>query len=142
MNDISKSLIFVIVNLILIAVVVGYNLLIVFHSSMSNLLFGAIATVSGFSCFGLIVVYIILGEIHESSKIFVRSWKLKRNYPVREKEILYKLFKSCRLNRLEMGSVGCFKKLNVILLVGKIFLYTVKLLMILKPYSNEGRKVG
>lgn len=142
MNDIGRSTLFVLINLGLTVIVLGNTLLIVFHDSISTLLFIGIALWSGCASLVLMVASIKLGGVHEHSKRFVRSWKVKQDYSVRKKKVLLKLLKCCRLNRVEMGSTGCFKKLSVIRITGKIVFYTVKCLIILRPYSSDGRKLG
>ena len=132
-NDFLQNYIIILVDLLMSIIVVCNFILIVFYHILPLSGFVVFGGYTVFSTSALFIVYIKLGRFHENSKIFVRSWKTKIDYDVGEKKLMMKRIASCRLNRIEMGSVGCFQKPNSIRIIAKIFFYTTKFLMLMRP---------
>jgi len=107
-------------------------ILIKLHSHMNfeglviSFLCGAPATV------GLIIHYVIFGDINQLSKRFLLSWKIKAGtLPPGDKITLLKFIRSCRPLQMDLGNFGYFKKPASIRIIGKLVYYTVKYLLLM-----------
>lgn len=79
----------------------------------------------------LMGMYLKLGEVHESSKKFVNSWKKNCGLTGLRKKLFLKRIKSCRLIRFELSSVGFVRKAMAGRVITKIAYYTNKLLIVI-----------
>lgn len=80
----------------------------------------------------LILLYMELGEYHEASKKFLGSWKRCTKTVGKDRKILGKYLRSCRILRFEMGSMGYFQKASSKRIIAKIIFYVNKVLMLTK----------
>jgi hypothetical protein len=81
----------------------------------------------------------IMGEINERSKKVISSLKAnaRRNMNVRDMKLMlkYLYMDSYRPLQVELGPVGHYCKRNTLKAIGKIILYTTKLLLVSMKYK-------
>jgi len=83
----------------------------------------------------LLVAHIEFGEVNKMATKMVNGWRKNRKNvflnPL-DRRLAGKYFKSFRPLRIHYGSFGIFDKPSTIRIIGKLVVYTVKFLMLMK----------
>jgi len=107
-------------------------ILIKLHSSMSFECLTISVLVLLPSVLTLVITYIMFGDINQSAKRFLLSWKRKSGVLSRDvKTEITKFIRSSKPLRIELGNFGYYQKPASIRIIGKIVYYTVKYLLVM-----------
>lgn len=87
-----------------------------------------LSTFCAISCVKL--VYWEFGNFHSCSQKLLKSWKHYCGLRIKDKSLLNKYLKSCRVLRVELSSFGYFRKGNGTRIIGKLVYYVNKILML------------
>jgi len=123
-------------NFGIIHYIMSLFILIRFASALTYEPIICIVPVGSFSALFLVLSYIKLGEVHRKSQEVLTSWRIynKINNPT-QKKIFKKFIKSRRPLRIELGGFGYYQKPGSIRMVGKLVVYIVKFLMLMKKFG-------
>jgi len=110
--------------------------LIRFHSDLPPEPILVVSVILGFTTGFLFEGYYKLGELHALSGKVIRCWS--RNVIWRDRGLMSKYTRSCQPIRVQLGSFGFYKKANSITIIGKIVLYTNRVLLLMKPRVAAG----
>ena len=128
---INRKFLLICLNNILTTVTVLSNFLLIrHHDQIPRAGLPMLLIVSTGSTSFLLITYKKFGEINERSKSCTSSWKRNTKYLNLDEKILVSTYvRSFRPFRMELGSFGFYQKPNTIRIVGKLFFYTSKFLL-------------
>jgi hypothetical protein len=131
-NDIFREYFFLVLNNILIVIAVLCNyVLIRFHKWLGlaeMLSFGMLTLACKLS---ICIIYFKLGSMNDKSIKLVAAWKAKfsRKKSHGQNIAIGKSLESLSPLKVEMSSFGCYKKKTSVRIIGKLFFYTTKSLI-------------
>jgi len=76
--------------------------------------------------------YFRLGEINAKSAKLIKGWGKDLKWKRSDRVLMSKYVRSCRPLRVELGSFGCYRKPNSIIIIGKLIVYTARVLLMTK----------
>jgi hypothetical protein len=116
----------------------GSIFLILFHNKLKVENISYIATLSALGSAYLVIFYFKMGELNETSKQALGSWK--RNGGLRlltlpqDKKLLRRYLSSLQHLKFELRGFGYFRKATSLRIIGKLIFYTTKSLMLLQKF--------
>jgi hypothetical protein len=122
-------------NVATILSVGGQIAIILLHHrfELESILYASIASTCATAY--LIITYFKLGEINESSKKCIGSWKRNSGWKLglgeNDKKLLNKYVQSLQPCKIELGDFGFYQKQGSLRIIGKLVYYTTKGLMLL-----------
>jgi len=137
LNFITDIILFLLNNIIIFGTILCNFIIIRSHDTagLPVLLIVVTASISGFAC--VMFTHIKFGEIHESSKCFIVSWRRNLERMCKHDQVLFRKYLiSCRAFGVSLGPFSFYHKPNTFRVAGKIILYTTKFLLMVNKHTS------
>jgi len=136
-NSLTRPYLLMAINNAMLVVSVGGQVVAIqLHDKLNLETLTCILTLSLGAAGYLILLYFKLGQVHETSRKCLESWKKNAGLHLEHRDKLLALcyVRSLSTCKIELGSFGYFRKANSLKIIEKLIYFTVKGVVLLQKF--------